>query len=259
MSKPPAERTPGELAFKSGYEQYVQTSKTAPGVARAVAGAMARPLQTVDPTTNNVVYQTAGNAIKTGAAAPTSTDYVAGKALQKSFTSGDAAKNLNAFNTASAHLDTLGQASEALHNGDVQAINRIGNEYNKQTGSPAPTNFDAVKNAVAGEVSKTFKGGGATDAEIKEANDTISNASSPAQLRGVIETYKDLMASKRQALQDQYTQGMQGKPNFGKGGITPPPTGGGGGSVSVTAPDGSVHAFKDAASAAKFKTLAGIK
>jgi len=232
MSKPAAERTPDELAFKSGYEQYIKTSKTDPGVSRAVAGAMARPLQTVDPNTNNVIYQTAGNAIKSGAAAPTSMDYAAEKGLQKDFTSGAASKNLNAFNTASAHLATLGQAAEALHNNDIQGLNRIGNEYNKQTGSPAPTNFQAVKSAVAGEVSKTFKGGQATDAEIKEFNDAVSSANSPAQLRGVISTYQDLMDSKREALQQQYTQGMQGKPNFGtpavngKKGITPPPTGG---------------------------------
>lgn len=232
MSKPAAERTPDELAFKSGYEQYIKTSKTDPGVSRAVAGAMARPLQTVDPNTNNVIYQTAGNAIKSGAAAPASMDYAAEKGLQKDFTSGAASKNLNAFNTASAHLATLGQAAEALHNNDIQGLNRFGNEYNKQTGSPAPTNFQAVKSAVAGEVSKTFKGGQATDAEIKEFNDAVSSANSPAQLRGVISTYQDLMDSKREALQQQYTQGMQGKPNFGtpavngKKGITPPPTGG---------------------------------
>lgn len=40
------------------------------------------------------------------------------------------------------------------------------------------------------------------------------------------------------------------------GGVTAPPTGGGN---SVTAPDGSVHAFPNAAAAEKFKQLAGIK
>lgn len=225
MSKPAAQRTPEDLAFKNGYEQMVNTKTTQPGVARAAAFASMRPVQVIDPDTNNVVYQTAGSAMRSGAATPMSADYAAGKSLEKSFTSGDGAKNLNAFNTATAHLETLGKAAEALHNGDIQAVNNFGNQFNKQTGNPAPTNFQAVKNAVAGEVSKTFKGGGATDAEIKEANDTISASSSPAQLRGVIETYKDLMASKRQALEDQYTMGKQGKPNFGKG-ITAPPAGG---------------------------------
>lgn len=240
MSKPPNQRTPEDVAFKQGYEAMINTKTTQPGVARATAFANARPVQVVDPSSNNVVYQTAGNAITSGAATPQSADYAAGKSLQKSFTSGDGAKNLNAFNTASAHLQTLGKAAEALHNGDVQGLNRVGNEWAKQTGSPAPQNFEAVKSAVAGEVSKTFKGGQATDAEIKEFNNAISSASSPAQLRGVISTYQDLMESKRGALQQQYEQGMKGLPNFsgGRNNMQPPTQGGGSFKMTATGPNG---------------------
>lgn len=207
--------SPADAAWLKGYEKNVDVTKVQPGVVRAEIYANSIPVQVADPNNpGNVVYTSRKNAM--GKQAPSSADVQAAKKTEISATSGEIGKNLNAFNTASAHLDTLSKAADALNNGDVNALNTIGNAFQKQTGNPAPTNFQAVKSAVAGEVSKTFKGGQATDAEIKEFNDAVSSANSPAQLKGVIATYQGLMNSKREALQQQVQMGMQGKANFGQ-------------------------------------------
>ncbi len=64
-------------------------------------------------------------------------------------------------------------------------------------------------------MSKVFKGGQATDAEIREVQQPFDSANSPAQLKGAIQNAIRLMNSKRDALKQQYEAGRQGQPNFG--------------------------------------------
>lgn len=156
--------------------------------------------------------------------------YVTRQALMKSATSGDIGKNVTAFNTAIAHANQLSQAASALDNSDMPTLNKIGNALGYQFGSDKTTNFNVIKNALSGEISKVFKGGEATDAEIKAVQEPFSAANSPAQLKGAIDNAIHLMNSKRDALQQQYQQGLQGKPNFG--GSNP---GGGGKTLSMAA------------------------
>lgn len=144
-------------------------------------------------------------------------DYSIEQGVKKEFTSGDAAKNLTAFNTAIEHAGQLRQAADALDNGDVRGLNAIGNQLGYQFGNDKTTNFNVIKNALSGEISKVFKGGQATDAEIKQVEQPFSSANSPAQLKGAIDNAVALMNSKRNALQQQYQAGIQAKPNFGGG------------------------------------------
>lgn len=157
-------------------------------------------------------------------------DFALEQGVKKEFTSGDAAKNLTAFNTAIEHANQLQTAANALNNGDLPTLNKIGNALGYQFGSDKTTNFNVIKNALTGEISKVFKGGGATDAEIEAVQGPFSQANSPAQLRGAIANAVSLMNSKRDALKQQYDQGVQGKPNFGAGGSQ------GGGQSSNAAP-----------------------
>jgi hypothetical protein len=181
----------------------------------AVQRLSSRPVQVLDPNDpNNTIYETAGQAMATGAHGTGGVGIASQKALQRDFTSGKEARTLNSFNTAEDHLQQLQSAANALQNGDIQVFNRFGNAYAAATGDPAPTNFAAVKNAVAGEVGKTFQGGSVTEGERGALDAAISGASSPAQLSGVIQSYRALMQSKRQALQSQYQQGRQGRPAF---------------------------------------------
>lgn len=152
-------------------------------------------------------------------------NYSITKGVMKDFTSGDAAKNLTAFNTAIEHAKQLNDAADALQNGNTVALNKIGNALGYQFGSDKTTNFNVIKNALSGEISKVFKGGQATDAEIREVQGPFNAANSPAQLKGAIQNAIALMNSKRGALQQQYQQGIKAQPNFGNqtGGFQLPP------------------------------------
>ncbi len=122
------------------------------------------------------------------------------KKAASDFTSGTLGNSMRSFATAGAHLDTLGQLVDALDNGNVQVINKIGNYIGQQTGSTAPTNFDAAKDVVGKEVVKAIVAGGGGVAEREELAKRLDNAKSPAQLKGVIKTYSELMKAQHDNL-----------------------------------------------------------
>ena len=157
------------------------------------------------------------------------------KKVQEAFTSGTAAQNLTAFNTAIEHAKQLDEAAKALSVGDMRSLNKIGNALGYEFGSDRTTNFNVIKSALTGEISKVFKGGQATDAEIKEVQGPFDAANSPAQLRGAIRNAVRLMGSKRDALQQQYEQGRQGRPNFGESNT---------GMIRARDPQGKLHEAK---------------
>lgn len=141
-------------------------------------------------------------------------NFQSGKAIDKAFTSGDPAKNITAFNTASGHLQQLGDLVDALGNGRMQVFNKLGNEFAKQTGSAAPTNFDTVRNAAVSEVGKLFSGGVVAQQELEEIKAPLMNANSPTQLKQAVSQLRHLMESRKEALKNQYQQGKEGKPAF---------------------------------------------
>jgi hypothetical protein len=236
-AKDPRMRTNDENAFIRGYEKNVDVTKTQPGVLRVEALNAGRPLQVVG-NDGNVNYSTAGNAIASGASAPSSIPFQVQKSVVKDFTSGKSSQTLNAFNTAMKHLDALDSASTALGNGKLRVLNSIAAKYGVETGASAPAVFQATRTAVAGEIAKAFKGSGATDQEIGEINDSINRAQSPSQLHDVVGGYRQLLQSKKENLQKQFNEGMKGKPAFDTPPVVPK------GHVRIQASDGSVWDVK---------------
>lgn len=114
---------------------------------------------------------------------------------------GDAVRS---FNVGIAHLNTLDGLVEGLDNGDIQTLNRFKQKFKEEFGSSAPTNFDAAKAIVGDEIIKAVVGGGGALADRENAANQISRAKSPAQLRGVIKTYKELMGGQLKGLKKQY-------------------------------------------------------
>jgi hypothetical protein len=104
-----------------------------------------------------------------------------------------------------SHLDTLDEAGKALQNNDIRLFNSIGNKINKEIGVPAPTNFDATKKIVSGEIIKAITGTGGALADREEAQKTIDSANSPDQLAGVIQQYKELFAGQLSGLETQFS------------------------------------------------------
>ncbi len=225
MMKDPATLTPDDHAYLTAYDKWIQQTKVQPGVARAAAFGQFRPVQVLGPD-GQVQYDFSGHAVKTGAATPQSMDFRTAINTMRFMTSGKGGQLATNYRTALDHLDMLQKASDALENGDVQAINRLSNDFKQQFGHAAPTNFEAVKTMLAGELANVAKTTGATDSEIASMKEELSRAQSPEQIKGVIETNHDLMFQKATELSKQYEYGMQGQPFFGAGipnGHTPAP------------------------------------
>lgn len=242
LSKPAAQRTPEENSYLTGYNQWVKQTKVDPGVARTSV-LLQMPTAVADPNNpGGLVYTTRQGAIGQGAPGGINTQVPINVA--KDMTSGADAKTLTNINTADAHIQQLGQISQALQNGDVRALNQLSNAYKEQTGNPAPTNFQLLKTALAAEIAKTTSGGVATVEETKEISKAINAANSPSALAGAAATASGIMHSKREQLKNQYTQGMQGRPNFG---ASAPPAGSqalSDGGVTYHIPTSMVAAFK---------------
>jgi hypothetical protein len=131
------------------------------------------------------------------------TTVLAKKKAANDFTTGSQGNSMRSFAVAGQHLDQLGTLVDALDNGNAQLVNKIGNAYSQQTGNPAVTNFDAAKDVVSKEVVKAIVAGGGGVAEREELSKLMDNAKSPAQLKGVIRQYRNLMAAQHDALLQQ--------------------------------------------------------
>ncbi len=134
-----------------------------------------------------------------------SQNYKMSNDAQTRFASGPQGNVIRSFNVGISHLNTLDKLASALGNGDVQALNSLRNSFQEQFGSEAPTNFDAAKAIVGDEIIKAIVGGGGALADRENAQNQISRAKTPAQLKGVIKTYKDLMAGQLKGLKQQYS------------------------------------------------------
>lgn len=142
-----------------------------------------------------------------------SKDYKTMMRSEGAFATGPEAKAVRSFNVGISHLGTLEGLISALDNGDIQAINKFGNMVASQTGQKAPTEFNAAKKIVSDEIVKAIVGTGGGVADREEAAKTIDASNSPAQLRGVIQTYKELMKGQLEGLAEQYAR-TTGKDDF---------------------------------------------
>lgn len=127
---------------------------------------------------------------------------------RKAFTTGTQGQQINAINTAIGHIDQITTLAPQLNNSSFVAGNAINNRLKTAFGEDAATNFDTLKDALAGEVASVLSKGGATVSGISEAKEKIKNSSSPQQLAGYVKTLLPIMGSKLNALDYQYHQAM---------------------------------------------------
>lgn len=144
------------------------------------------------------------------------TNYAARSKTRNAFTAGKEGQNLNALNTAIGHAGTLLDAANALDNTPYPAVNSVLNAFSQAGGSEKVGNFNITRDAVAGEMTKAFRGAGGSEKDIEEMRTNLNAANSPEQLRGVIGKSIMLLGSKAQSLNDQYQQAFsnQSAPNF---------------------------------------------
>ncbi|SIQ22143.1 hypothetical protein SAMN05880566_102232 [Janthinobacterium sp. TND4EL3] len=132
------------------------------------------------------------------------TEYDAKQKAMRDFSTGTPGNSIRSFSTATDHLSQLDQLVDALGNGNVPLANKISNLVAQNTGSTAPTNFDAVKGIVAKEVLKSIVAGGGGVEERQELSHLLDNAKTTKQLKGVIVGYLHLMSAQKDNLEQQY-------------------------------------------------------
>ena len=132
------------------------------------------------------------------------TEYDAKQKAMRDFSTGTPGNSIRSFSTATDHLSQLDQLVDALGNGNIPLANKIANTVAQNTGSTAPTNFDAVKGIVAKEVLKSIVAGGGGVEERQELSHLLDNAKTTKQLKGVIGSYLHLMSAQKDNLEQQY-------------------------------------------------------
>lgn len=133
---------------------------------------------------------------------------------RKAFTTGTQGKQINNINTALGHIDQLTTVADQLQNGGFTPANRAWNDIRSMFGSDKVTNFDTLKDALAGEVAGVLSQSGATVSGIEEAKKKINASNSPTQLAGYVKTLIPIMGSKLASLDYQFHQAMGENDSF---------------------------------------------
>ena len=126
---------------------------------------------------------------------------VAYQKLNSSLSSGDMGKQVNTLNTAIAHLGRM--EDNIPDSGNTQFVNEFKNKGLNAMGSDRLSRFNADQEAAVGELSKLYKGGVATQAEVDAFKEKVKASSSPQQLRTTINEFKQLVGGKIGAMENQ--------------------------------------------------------
>jgi hypothetical protein len=135
-------------------------------------------------------------------------NYTSRAATRKDFTSGKAANNIRALNTAIGHLGHLATQISGTASHDFTPLNAVENAGLRMTGDPGPTNFDTTAGALAGELTAVYRGSGGAEADIQRYISQLNPNASAAQKKAAIGNIMTLLKSRLDALNDQYTKGM---------------------------------------------------
>jgi hypothetical protein len=136
--------------------------------------------------------------------------YKAQQGVVDDFTSGKTAGIINGINTAVQHINLLGPLVDAMGTGNTAVINRARNAWEQATGSPAPTNYAAIKEFVGGETAKAVLPGGGGEGERAALLDPLKAANSPTQLHEAMGEIQGALAGKTESLRNQWNVGTQG-------------------------------------------------
>jgi hypothetical protein len=129
---------------------------------------------------------------------------VIGDAVNK-FSTGKQGDTLRSIGTSMRHISTLEETVDALKNGDVAMLNRLGNVLQNELGlSSAPNDFDTIKGLVADEINKAVVGGAGTGGERQELQQKIKSSLKPETLASALKYLKELMGGQLLGLEYQY-------------------------------------------------------
>lgn len=139
-------------------------------------------------------------------------NYNARARTRQDFTAGKSAQNITSFNTAIGHLGTLDKAVDQLNNSQYPWWNTFSNWANVQGGNTrfqaAKKEFDAARTAVSDELERAFRGTGGNVTGIEQWRKNIDTSDSPEALHAAVGQAVDLLASRIDAVGEQYRRGM---------------------------------------------------
>ena len=113
--------------------------------------------------------------------------------------------NVGALNTAVVHLDALGDLARAMDNGPIQPGNEILNRVSTMFGGAAPTNYEGLRQAVAGEMDGALHGTYTIPGRDAIAA-TMPAKGTPGQMAGIVETNLHTLGQKLATQQQRYSQ-----------------------------------------------------
>lgn len=131
----------------------------------------------------------------------------------KAFGTGKQGDTVRSLNVWVQHSEVLQKAALAMQNGDTQAFNQASNWWKTQTGSPLPTNFDAIKGIYADEAVKAVVGGAGALGDREDVKRNLTSAASPQQLLGIAQSYDAMASGQLNGLRRQY-QNSTGRQDF---------------------------------------------
>lgn len=120
------------------------------------------------------------------------------------FSTGKQGDIVRSFDVATQHLDTLDKLADALNNGDTKAFNAVANQWAKQTGQPAPTNFETAKTIIGNEIVKSIVGAAGTGEDRDRAQAAFNSAYGPKVLHEATQTIRSLMGGQLVGIEKQY-------------------------------------------------------
>jgi hypothetical protein len=126
--------------------------------------------------------------------------------LRKNFATGSGAVQINAINTALGHVGVLGDAIDALNNGDIKALNNIANRLGVETGNDAPTTYNTIVHRLGPEITKAYVGAGGTEGDRGTNEKDFEYSLGPKQLKSNVGVTAKLFRSKISSLENQWNQ-----------------------------------------------------
>ena len=109
------------------------------------------------------------------------------------------------LNTGIVHLDMLKQLADALDNGSFRPGNALDNAFKTMFGKSAPSNYAALRAAVAGEMDRGLHGTSTIEGR-QEILDTMPTKAAPGQFGGIVGTNVNTLGTKLQQKLEQYQQ-----------------------------------------------------
>jgi hypothetical protein len=142
-------------------------------------------------------------------------DFKAGSRALSGFDGGTQGNQVRALNNVTGHLQLFSDTFDALENGNVQMLNKLGALWQKQMGKPAPTTLSAMGAIIGPEMLKTLVNTGAgTGPEREQFAEQAGNlANSPGQTKDAIIAMRSMLARQAQGFERQY-QASTGRNDF---------------------------------------------